>query len=299
MRADKVLKELGMSFELIEQDNPTKDCDDAARERGIETGQIVKSLIVETDDGFKHVCVPGDRKLSERKFGEHRMASPSRSRELTDQESGTVHPFASDLEHFFDERIFEHDRVSFTVGTTMEAVMIDTDELRRALDKAEFDYILEDLVVINDRDIDELVEKGATKAQAKFLATKGYRKIFIELVDSHEPKMVSKALEELEREDADFEKPDIRKLLNTAENETHLQRLVEEFAETGSITVENDGFDLEDVVEEVVAANPDAVDDYRSGQDSALNYLLGQVMQETQGRADGGAARNALTSHLD
>ncbi|MDA1062308.1 MAG: Asp-tRNA(Asn)/Glu-tRNA(Gln) amidotransferase subunit GatB, partial [Chloroflexi bacterium] len=49
----------------------------------------------------------------------------------------------------------------------------------------------------------------------------------------------------------------------------------------------------------VVEANPKPVADYRAGKDSAIQFLLGQVMRETRGRADPGEARAALQAVLD
>jgi aspartyl-tRNA(Asn)/glutamyl-tRNA(Gln) amidotransferase subunit B len=43
---------------------------------------------------------------------------------------------------------------------------------------------------------------------------------------------------------------------------------------------------LESAVDEVLAAHPDAVEEYRSGQDKILGFLVGQVMKATQGKAD-------------
>lgn len=40
------------------------------------------------------------------------------------------------------------------------------------------------------------------------------------------------------------------------------------------------------IVQAVIAANPQAVEDYRAGKKGALNFLVGQVMKETRGRAD-------------
>jgi len=40
------------------------------------------------------------------------------------------------------------------------------------------------------------------------------------------------------------------------------------------------------IVQAVLAANPQAVSDYRAGKKGALNFLVGQVMKETRGRAD-------------
>jgi len=43
---------------------------------------------------------------------------------------------------------------------------------------------------------------------------------------------------------------------------------------------------LEVVIENVKKENPKAVDDYRSGQTGALNFLVGQVMKKTRGKFD-------------
>ena len=49
----------------------------------------------------------------------------------------------------------------------------------------------------------------------------------------------------------------------------------------------------------VVEAHPKPVADYRGGKESALQFLLGQVMRETRGRADPREAREALRAVLD
>ena len=43
---------------------------------------------------------------------------------------------------------------------------------------------------------------------------------------------------------------------------------------------------LEAIVDEVVAANPKSVDEFRAGKDKAFNALVGQVMKATQGKAN-------------
>ncbi|HEY7781688.1 MAG TPA: Asp-tRNA(Asn)/Glu-tRNA(Gln) amidotransferase subunit GatB [Ktedonobacterales bacterium] len=47
----------------------------------------------------------------------------------------------------------------------------------------------------------------------------------------------------------------------------------------------SDASELERVIDEVLAANPRAVDDYRAGKTNALGFLVGQVMRQTRGRA--------------
>jgi aspartyl-tRNA(Asn)/glutamyl-tRNA(Gln) amidotransferase subunit B len=58
----------------------------------------------------------------------------------------------------------------------------------------------------------------------------------------------------------------------------------------------------EDAVERAVRAaiedNPDAVEDYHAGEDGALNFLVGQVMQATGGSADPGTVNELLREEL-
>jgi aspartyl-tRNA(Asn)/glutamyl-tRNA(Gln) amidotransferase subunit B len=44
--------------------------------------------------------------------------------------------------------------------------------------------------------------------------------------------------------------------------------------------------DLEPLVDRVLAANPDQVESYRSGKEGLLGFFVGQVMKETEGRAN-------------
>jgi len=51
-------------------------------------------------------------------------------------------------------------------------------------------------------------------------------------------------------------------------------------------------------VEAAIEENPDAVDDYHSGEDGAINFLVGQVMQKTGGSADPGEVNGLLRECL-
>lgn len=55
--------------------------------------------------------------------------------------------------------------------------------------------------------------------------------------------------------------------------------------EKGLKTVEDEGA-LRSVVEEVIAANPQSVSDYRGGKEKALGFLVGQTMKAMKGKAD-------------
>ena len=52
-------------------------------------------------------------------------------------------------------------------------------------------------------------------------------------------------------------------------------------------------------VADVIDANPDAVADYHAGAEDAINYLVGQVMQETGGSADPGTVNQLLREQLE
>jgi len=57
--------------------------------------------------------------------------------------------------------------------------------------------------------------------------------------------------------------------------------------------------EVEGAVTEAIEENPDAVEDYHAGEDGALNFLVGQVMQKTGGSADPGSVNGLLRERLD
>ena len=52
-------------------------------------------------------------------------------------------------------------------------------------------------------------------------------------------------------------------------------------------------------VDEVIAANPAAVADYRAGKVEVIGFLVGQVMKATRGQANAALARQAVRERLD
>ncbi|ELZ13790.1 aspartyl/glutamyl-tRNA amidotransferase subunit B [Halovivax asiaticus JCM 14624] len=57
--------------------------------------------------------------------------------------------------------------------------------------------------------------------------------------------------------------------------------------------------EVQAAVEAAIADNPDAVADYAEGDDGAINFLVGQVMQATGGSADPGTVNQLLRAELD
>ncbi len=65
-------------------------------------------------------------------------------------------------------------------------------------------------------------------------------------------------------------------------------------------TVVNVGFTVEEIpVGEVITENPSAVADYKSGKEAAFQYLVGQVMAKTKGRANIQEVRTELKKALE
>lgn len=53
----------------------------------------------------------------------------------------------------------------------------------------------------------------------------------------------------------------------------------------GLVQISDEG-QLQQIVDEVVAANPQSVEDFRNGKDRAIGFLVGQVMKATKGQAN-------------
>ncbi|MFB6092233.1 MAG: Asp-tRNA(Asn)/Glu-tRNA(Gln) amidotransferase subunit GatB [Haloquadratum sp.] len=56
--------------------------------------------------------------------------------------------------------------------------------------------------------------------------------------------------------------------------------------------------EVADAVAAAIEENPDAVEDYHAGEEGAINYLVGQVMQKTGGSADPGDVNQLLRERL-
>jgi aspartyl-tRNA(Asn)/glutamyl-tRNA(Gln) amidotransferase subunit B len=86
--------------------------------------------------------------------------------------------------------------------------------------------------------------------------------------------------------------------------EVVLRRMLDE-GETPDEVIEAEGLGKSDddevaaAVEAAIEENPDAVADYHDGEDGAINFLVGQVMQKTGGSADPGAVNQRLRERLD
>lgn len=67
--------------------------------------------------------------------------------------------------------------------------------------------------------------------------------------------------------------------------------------EKGLVQISDTGF-IEEVVDRVIAANPQSVEDFRGGKDKAIGFLVGQIMKETRGKANPGMVNQVLKEKL-
>ncbi|MBA2454601.1 MAG: Asp-tRNA(Asn)/Glu-tRNA(Gln) amidotransferase subunit GatB [Chloroflexia bacterium] len=84
-------------------------------------------------------------------------------------------------------------------------------------------------------------------------------------------------------------------LLDTAESGTAPRQIVMD----QGLTQVSDASIVDDVVREIVAANPKAVEDYRSGKQAVVGFLIGQAMKQMRGRGNPDVVRQALLRTLD
>ncbi len=72
----------------------------------------------------------------------------------------------------------------------------------------------------------------------------------------------------------------------------------EAYVEEKGLKMVSDQDALRKVVEEVIASNPQSVEDYRGGKERALGYLVGQTMKAMKGKADPACAGRLLKELL-
>lgn len=59
-----------------------------------------------------------------------------------------------------------------------------------------------------------------------------------------------------------------------------------------------DTAEIEKVIKDIVSKNPKAIEDYKKGKENALQYLIGQIMAETQGKANPQIVKDILNRIL-
>jgi aspartyl-tRNA(Asn)/glutamyl-tRNA(Gln) amidotransferase subunit B len=72
----------------------------------------------------------------------------------------------------------------------------------------------------------------------------------------------------------------------------------EAIVESEGLGALSDGGELDSIVDAALAANADAAEKIRGGNMKAIGPIIGHVMRETKGRADGGEVTRLVRSKL-
>jgi aspartyl-tRNA(Asn)/glutamyl-tRNA(Gln) amidotransferase subunit B len=72
----------------------------------------------------------------------------------------------------------------------------------------------------------------------------------------------------------------------------------EEIASDKNLLQISDTGEIEKIVQSVIANNPKAADDIRSGESKVIGFLVGQVMKESRGKANPGLAKDLIIKNL-
>ena len=73
---------------------------------------------------------------------------------------------------------------------------------------------------------------------------------------------------------------------------------VQEIISSKGIETINDKSYLIEIVNKIIEGNKNSVDDYKSGKDRAIKYLMGQIMKETKGSANPSLVNQLLLEEL-
>ena len=72
-----------------------------------------------------------------------------------------------------------------------------------------------------------------------------------------------------------------------------------DYVEENDLKKIGDEEELENIVNDVISENPEPVQDYKDGEEKSLNYLVGQVMKKTRGKADPETAKTLLKNQIN
>ena len=89
-----------------------------------------------------------------------------------------------------------------------------------------------------------------------------------------------------------------KELLEILATNEQLPTDIEQFAEEKGLIQMNDSGELEKIVDEAIESNPKPVEDVRNGEMKAIGFLVGQVMQKSQGKANPAEAKKLLQDKL-
>jgi Cys-tRNA(Pro) deacylase len=130
----------GIGYRLVHHGH-VNSAEEAAEKRGIEIGQLAKTLVVRVDeDRYVLVLVPGDAGMDYKKLRSHlgvrrlSMPDPDEAFRATGYRRGTITPLGSGRPAILDTRLLGHAEISLGAGVPEWAIHLDPADLVEAFD---------------------------------------------------------------------------------------------------------------------------------------------------------------------
>jgi aspartyl-tRNA(Asn)/glutamyl-tRNA(Gln) amidotransferase subunit B len=159
---------------------------------------------------------------------------------------------------------------------------------------SELDHWME----VEEHEFDEQTKTKVYKLAVNYLLTEIQKHLFHKGLDIKDMKVTPENFAEL-----------IKIIYDGQINSSAAQVVLEEMFETGAdpsrvieekdLVQSNDESELDAVVDGVLKKNQPSVDDYKKGKQNAIQYLMGQVMSETKGKANPQMVIKILKEKLD
>lgn len=150
--ASIALEKLNIPHQVFRHETPVTSFEQAASDRGQRPGQIVRSILFNIrPDEFLMVLVAGPDQIDWKKLRQLvkrsriRMATEDEVLDMTGYRVGTVSPFGlpRPLKVLIDASVLKEEEVSIGSGVRNTAIILKTEDLRRALGDVEVVSLLE------------------------------------------------------------------------------------------------------------------------------------------------------------
>lgn len=150
--ASVALEKLSVPHRIFKHETPVTSFEQAAADRNQRPGQIVRSILFNIrPEEFLMVLVAGPDQIDWKKLRQLvkrsrvRMATEEEVLEVTGYRVGTVSPFGlrNQVKVLIDASVLKEEEVSIGSGVRSTAIILKTDDLRRALGDVEVVSLLE------------------------------------------------------------------------------------------------------------------------------------------------------------
>jgi Cys-tRNA(Pro)/Cys-tRNA(Cys) deacylase len=140
--ATQQLDSLGISYRLHEHERPVRSLEQAARERGLSEGQVVRTLLFRLENRmFVLVLMPGTRQVSWMRLRQHlgvsrlTTATGDEVMQMTGYLPGAVSPFGlpQPIRLLADDAILAHETLSVGAGVPNAGLILSRDDLLAVL----------------------------------------------------------------------------------------------------------------------------------------------------------------------